>query len=250
MIAPWIELASFYLRPSSPRRWSSEVSSARPCWRDRRSHRPAPPSPQPRRARHPSPTRRPLTSQVRPPRRKRPRTTARPTTAVRAAAPPTRPRPMRPASRQPRRRPRRPDRSVVKLVRVTRVYVEVGGKRAFASAADWPGWSRSGKDEATALANLAAYAPRYAPVAKIAKIDFPKAATDFQVVERLNGNATTDFGAPGIPAKEESTKRTPKQIERMVALLQACWKYLDDVRAHSPQELRKGPRGGGRDRDK
>jgi hypothetical protein len=133
---------------------------------------------------------------------------------------------------------------------VTRVYVEVGGKRAFASAADWPGWSRSGKDEATALANLAAYAPRYAPVAKIAKIDFPKAATDFQVVERLKGNATTDFGAPGIPAKEESKERTPKQTERMVALLQACWKYLDDVRAHSPQELRKGPRGGGRDRDK
>ena len=30
----------------------------------------------------------------------------------------------------------------------TRVYVERGTKRAFASAADWPGWCRSGKDEA------------------------------------------------------------------------------------------------------
>ena len=44
----------------------------------------------------------------------------------------------------------------------TRVYIEVGNKRAFASAADWPGWSRSGKDEASALDNLAAYALRYA----------------------------------------------------------------------------------------
>ena len=29
----------------------------------------------------------------------------------------------------------------------TRVYIERGAKRAFASAADWPGWCRSGKDE-------------------------------------------------------------------------------------------------------
>jgi hypothetical protein len=36
----------------------------------------------------------------------------------------------------------------------------------------------------------------------------------------------------------------------MVALMAACWKYLDQVRAKVPQELRKGPRGGGRDRDK
>jgi hypothetical protein len=43
---------------------------------------------------------------------------------------------------------------------------------------------------------------------------------------------------------------TAKEIERMVALVEACWKYLDQVRARAPQELRKGPRGGGRDRDK
>ncbi len=35
----------------------------------------------------------------------------------------------------------------------------------------------------------------------------------------------------------------------MVALVDACWKYLDQVRAKAPNELRKGPRGGGRDRD-
>ena len=40
------------------------------------------------------------------------------------------------------------------------VYVEVGAKRAFASAAGWPGWSRSGKTEEAALETLSAYAIR------------------------------------------------------------------------------------------
>ena len=127
----------------------------------------------------------------------------------------------------------------------TRVYIERGAKRTFASAADWPGWSRQGKDEKTALENLAAYAPRYAKVVRL-----PANATDFKVVERLKGNATTDFGAPGIPAKDESRKLTKDQVERLITRLEAAWKYLDQVKARSPQELRKGPRGGGRDRDK
>ena len=131
-----------------------------------------------------------------------------------------------------------------------RVYAEIGGKRTFASAADWPGWSRSGKDEESALENLAAYAPRYAKVARLAKVDFPKAGLTFNVVERLKGNATTDFGAPGIPAKNESKPMTDKESKRMIALLEAAWKYLDNVRAKAPEELRKGPRGGGRNREK
>ena len=132
----------------------------------------------------------------------------------------------------------------------TRVYVEVGGKRAFASAAGWPGWSRAGKTDEAALEALAAYAPRYAKVVKLARIDFPKDASEFQVVERLRGDATTDFGAPGIPAKEESKPLTPAETTRMIKLLDAAWKYLDQVRAKVPEELRKGPRGGGRDREK
>ncbi|SRR5712692_695197 len=131
----------------------------------------------------------------------------------------------------------------------TRVYIEAGAKRAFASAADWPGWCRAGKDEASALENLAAYAPRYAKVAELARVEFPKDVTSFNVVEHLTGNATTDFGAPGIPARAESRPMTPAETKRMVSLVGACWKYLDSVRAKAPQELRKGPRGGGRDRD-
>lgn len=131
----------------------------------------------------------------------------------------------------------------------TRVYIETGEKRTFASAADWPGWSRSGKDEKSAIENLAAYGPRYAGVAKLARLDFPK-APKFTVVERVKGNATTDFGAPAVPAKDESKPKAAAEQTRMLDLLQASWKYLDQVRAKVPQELRKGPRGGGRDRDK
>jgi hypothetical protein len=132
----------------------------------------------------------------------------------------------------------------------TRVYLEVGGKRTFASAADWPGWSRSGKTPEAALEALASYAPRYAAIPKLARIEFPKDATNFDVVEKLAGNATTDFGAPGIPAKGESKTVTNVEHARLISLLQACWKYLDRVVANAPAELRKGPRGGGRDRDK
>ena len=133
----------------------------------------------------------------------------------------------------------------------TRVYIETGGKKTFASAADWPGWSRGGKDEKAALAALAEYAPRYAKVAKLAKVDFPAGATNFEVIERVRGNASTDFGVPGTPAKKESDRAlTKSEAERLGRLVEAAWKYLDQVKAKSPQALRKGPRGGGRDRDK
>jgi len=131
----------------------------------------------------------------------------------------------------------------------TRVYLEIGTKRVFASAADWPGWSRSGKDEENALDNLAAYGPRYARVTKLARIELPTDATNFNVVERVTGNATTDFGAPGVWIEIERRPMSREETERMCALAEACWKYLDQVRAKAPEELRKGPRGGGRDRD-
>src|SRR2546430_17025712 len=97
------------------------------------------------------------------------------------------------------------------MASTTRVYVERGDKRAFASAADWPGWCRAGKTEAAALEALAAYAPRYARVAKLARLELPKAATNFDVVERSQGNATTDFGPPGIPPNNEANPMTKTQ---------------------------------------
>ena len=78
------------------------------------------------------------------------------------------------------------------------VYLEIGQKRTFAGALDWPGWCRAGRDEAAALQALCDYGPRYARVLHGATIDFqsPTEISEFNVVERLVGNATTDFGAP------------------------------------------------------
>lgn len=133
---------------------------------------------------------------------------------------------------------------------MTRVCVETGTKRTFASALDWPGWSRSGRDEAQALEALAAYAARYALVPREAGIDFsPGPVTRFEVVERAKGNATTDFGAPAIVAAEEQEPLGPGEAERLIDLLSACWAVFDRVAANAPAVLRKGPRGGGRDRD-
>ncbi len=129
------------------------------------------------------------------------------------------------------------------------IYLEVGQKRVFASALDWPGWTRAGKDEKLAIERLRAYLPRYAIVPKTAHIDFPTTA-EFKVVERVTGNATTDFGAPGIPASSDTKPLAAAEADRICALLAASWKVFDKVVAKAPAELRKGPRGGGRDRDK
>jgi hypothetical protein len=133
----------------------------------------------------------------------------------------------------------------------TPVYLEVGAHRVFAAAADWPGWCRSGKDHTAALEALAAAAPRYAVAAKAARIPFPATAgKHFDVVERLPGSATTDYGAPGAIAKGDARPLSPAEVDRQCALLEGSWKVLDQVVARAPAELRKGPRGGGRDRDK
>jgi hypothetical protein len=130
---------------------------------------------------------------------------------------------------------------------LTRVYLEVGAKRTFAVALDWPGWGRAGRTEDDALAALADYAPRYAPVAKKAGLTV---STDFDVVETVPGNATTDFGAPAAFVGTDSGPVPAAAAKRAAALVEACWDTLARVAARSPEELRKGPRGGGRDRDK
>ena len=133
----------------------------------------------------------------------------------------------------------------------TTVYIEVGKKKVFAMALDWPGWGRSGKTADDALAALAEYAERYAPVVRAAKIDFPaEAGENFSVVEEVDGSATTDFGAPASLVESDSKRLTAKEAGRAATLQQACWDTLDTMAGRSPAELRKGPRGGGRDRDK
>ena len=130
-----------------------------------------------------------------------------------------------------------------------KVYIEQGQKRVFACAVDWPGWCRSGKTEQAALEALAASAPRYAVIAKQAGTPFdPKQA--FQVIERLPGTPTTDFGVPDAITQADRAKLTGRDADRVWTLLEASWKVFEWVAARAPASLRKGPRGGGRDRDK
>jgi hypothetical protein len=133
------------------------------------------------------------------------------------------------------------------------IYIEVGTKRSFATALEWPGWSRSGRDESEAVATLAAYGDRYAAVVAPAglKLTPPRDASGFRVTKRVKGNATTEFGAPAIGLPSDTAPLGEAELERLERILVACWEALDRTAkdAHGV-ELRKGPRGGGRDLDK
>jgi hypothetical protein len=137
------------------------------------------------------------------------------------------------------------------VTKYNRVVIETGTKKVFASAIDWPGWSRSGKTEDGALAALADYAERYEKVAAIAgERGVRSVASNMAVIEHLEGSATTDFGAPDRQARAEGEPMTIAECERQVRLMQACWTCFDDAAARVSEELQKGPRGGGRNRSK
>ena len=137
------------------------------------------------------------------------------------------------------------------MSRPTAVVLEVGAKKVFAVAVDWPGWCRAGRTEELALEALEEYARRYLEVAERAGVRFPASATAaFEVVERVTGDATTDFGAPGKVADSDAERLTAARARRQAALVGAAWDVFDRIAAVTPPALRKGPRGGGRDRDK
>lgn len=133
------------------------------------------------------------------------------------------------------------------------IYLETGKTRAFAAAIAWPGWCRSGKDEALALQVLFGYAPRYQRAIAAARLDFapPTDLSALSIVERLTGNAGTDFGAPSVIPSADHAPLQAGDLERLQALLQAAWLSFDvAVQMAEGKALRTGPRGGGRDLEK
>jgi hypothetical protein len=126
----------------------------------------------------------------------------------------------------------------------TPVYLELGRAWTFACALHWPGWCRRGKGEEAALEALEAYAGRYAAV--IGPSFIPG---ELEVVGQLPGNATTDFGAPDAKGPWDDEPLAGAEAGLQAERLDACWRAFDRVLAAAPAELRKGPRGGGRDRD-
>jgi len=123
-------------------------------------------------------------------------------------------------------------------------------KKTFATAADWPGWSRSGKTEAEARSTLLAYAPRYAVAAESAGQELLLAGLELDVVERVAGSAGTEFGVPSQPTRQDARPLDAAGAARLATIVESSWTLFERTAMAAPEELRKGPRGGGRNTSK
>ena len=126
------------------------------------------------------------------------------------------------------------------------VALELGARRTFATALAWPGWARAGRDEEGALDALLTAGPRYATVLR-GTVPFrsPRSLDGLEVVERIPGDATTDFGAPGTPPSADADAVSTRELARLTSILRACWiafdAAADAARGHA---LRSGARHG------
>jgi hypothetical protein len=130
------------------------------------------------------------------------------------------------------------------------VYLEIGERKVFAGAVEWPGWCRSGRNEESAIKALLDSGSRYSQILQSTELGFetPERASSFNIVERLDGNSTTDFGAPDVPLSTDREPIAANELLRLSILLKSCWVAFDEaVTAADGMQLRKGPRGGGRD---
>ena len=131
-----------------------------------------------------------------------------------------------------------------------RTVIERGpkGKRSVAFGIDWPGWSRGAKSAELAVRTR----ERYRPVARLAGMTRAFAAAGpLEIVEDKVGTGSTDFwGISFSPCAAEHGPMSEADLERGITLLRACWAFFDGVAARVSPEMRKGPRGGGRDRDR
>jgi hypothetical protein len=134
-----------------------------------------------------------------------------------------------------------------------RTVVERGpkGKKAVAVAIDWPGWSRGASTPDLSLATLESYRQRYRSIALAAGMaDRFDVAGSLEVIEDRVGTGSTDFwGISFSPSSSEEGPMDDTELDRKIELLRACWAFFDGVAARVSAEMRKGPRGGGRDRD-
>ncbi|MFT7587463.1 MAG: hypothetical protein ACI9EW_003905 [Cellvibrionaceae bacterium] len=129
------------------------------------------------------------------------------------------------------------------------VHIESGKKKVFTCAVEWPGWVRSAQTESAAVENFLAYAPRYSAVLNRSSLIFNPSA-DVKIIERIEGNATTDFGAPNMATRHDADPITPADLDRFKTIMSACWAVFEQtVRDATGYELQKGPRGGGRNLD-
>jgi len=108
-----------------------------------------------------------------------------------------------------------------------------------------------GQTEQAALLALSEYVTRYAPV--VARVGVSSGAGPghgWEVVERVpTRSGGADFGAPTRVLERDYEPVSRQEAARTAALASAAWELFDEIVAGAPDSLRKGPRGGGRDRD-
>ncbi|MFZ1063460.1 MAG: hypothetical protein WAN30_08315 [Acidimicrobiales bacterium] len=124
------------------------------------------------------------------------------------------------------------------------VYFEEGAKSVFAVALKWPGWARRSSSRDRALDLLMSCQTRYE---RVIGRSLPKGPVT--LIGSVQGDATTDFGAPGAIPSWDAAAITVNERRRQLEILERCWHYFDEVVEFAPPTLAKGPRGGGRDRD-
>jgi hypothetical protein len=136
------------------------------------------------------------------------------------------------------------------MSRTVRLFVEETPRKVFASALDWPGLARGAKTEDLAIELLLAAMPRYAKVARRAGERFDPTDLDIEVSRRVEGDYGSAYGIPSMVAPEDREPVDAREAKRLAAIVEAAWTEFDRVAASAPESLRKGPRGGGRDRTK
>ncbi len=134
------------------------------------------------------------------------------------------------------------------MSRPLRVLVETTPKKTYVSALDWPGLARGARTEDEAMELLIAALPRFAQVASLAGERFDPTEQDIEVAESAAGDASTAFGIPAVIAAADRHPVDAHEARRLAAFVEAAWAEFDVVVAAAPESLRKGPRGGGRDR--
>jgi hypothetical protein len=136
------------------------------------------------------------------------------------------------------------------MSRPLRLFVEETPRKVFVSALDWPGLARGARTEDMAVEALLAALPRYAKVAHKAGERFDPHEDDVEVASRTAGDAGSAYGIPSLVAAEDREPVDAREAKRLAAIVEASWAVFDAVAADAPESLRKGPRGGGRDRSK
>lgn len=134
-----------------------------------------------------------------------------------------------------------------------RVAIETGpkGKKFVAYAIDWPGLERNGKSPDEAFTKMESYRARYQAIAN--RAEFGQAFETEpagKIVQEYEGTGSTDFwGISFAHGPNDHEAMSDDDVERHLALLNACWDEFDEIGMRVSPELKRGPRGGGRNRD-